>query len=123
MVLKSLVNFNIEKGRDAFHLNKKLVFPPNIQLNIRENKSEPQWRVSDKCPCHLPVWGSKNEGGSFMVFYLLFVARSGIQQCLKLSYFFFKWATSGEFYGFSRQVMLCNANPVLSQLKKESHTI
>ena len=58
-----------------------------------------------------------------MMFYLLFVAQSGIQLCLKLSYFFFKWATSGEFYGFSRQVMLCNANPVLSQLKKESHTI
>ena len=58
-----------------------------------------------------------------MVFYLFFVAQYGIQQCLKLSYFFFKWATSGEFYGFSRQVTLRNTNPVLSQLKKESHTI
>ena len=62
------------------------MFPPNTQFNMKQSKSEPHCCVSDECPCCLSVWGSKNEMkvGSFMVFYLFFVAHSDIQQCLKL---------------------------------------
>lgn len=54
-----------------------------------------------------------------MVVCLFFEAQHDIQQCLKLSYFFFKCVTSMTLCGFSCQVRLYNANTIQVSKKKK----